>query len=485
MMNALRQKIRQLVYGDDGAALVITLALFMMMYIACASVFAIGQAVKEKMILQNAADAAAYSAAMVQADTLSRIATLNREMAWTYKNLVCHQMDYIVANWLKAACDRENDPRGYDYYKPPYSRTICAGDGGTADYITLQALSEDVVRESTVCSTVEGSGALDLASVISKEKNRISLLSASISDLISNLGDRMERVAKDVLEANLPDRYSADCVYSVKAYNYDSWSEIMTSADEKAFLDFVGEKVEAFWKTDWFPLDASSLMRSYKPGFEFHSAWVWYDKISGLPHLEERDYNALTKLGDYVNGEAAYPRRLTKDYFGAGSDGVRKGAISVGVAKYNRNPWSGFVKTGASGSRGLYSVFEPLIGAAGWTWAIASAQAGYVDSRKEGIDRKKSYESDHDYRVDWDDDDKWNLRTDNWDAVYVPVRQSFTKDDFALWITGAWGALSSTPASDLPAYNPGSMTRALPQMHNSGSTTATLGWSQFLDRMYH
>ena len=85
MINIRRKRIDKLIHGDDGAALVITLALFMMMYISCAGVFAIGQTVKDKMILQNAADAAAYSAAIVQADTLSRIAALNREMAWVYK----------------------------------------------------------------------------------------------------------------------------------------------------------------------------------------------------------------------------------------------------------------------------------------------------------------------------------------------------------------------------------------------------------------
>lgn len=484
MIGILRKKIDKLIHGDDGAALVITLALFMMMYISCAGVFAIGQTVKDKMILQNAADAAAYSAAIVQADTLSRIAALNREMAWTYKNLVCHQMDYIVANWLKAACDGENDPRGYDYYKPPYSSKICAGDGVTVNHITLQAVNEDVELESTVYSTVNDSGALDLASAISQEKNRISLLSASISDLISNLDDRMESVAKDVLEANLPDRYSADCVYSVKAYNYDSWSEIMTAGDEEAFLDFVGEKVDAFGVTDWFPLDASSLMRSYKDGFKFHSEWVWYDH-SKVPHFEQRDYDAREELGSDVEGTEARPRWLKQDYFKDG-DGVRKGAISVGVAKYNRNPWEGLVLTGQDGqTRGLYEVFQPLIGAISWTWAVASAQAGYVDSRKEGVDRKKSYEDDHDYRVDWDVNDEWNLRTDNWDAVYVPVRQSFTDEEFASWIKGGWNELSSNPASDLPDYNPSSLTSALPQMHNSGVSTATLNWSELRNGMYH
>lgn len=91
--------------GESGAALVITLAMFSLMYLACCGVFAVSTAVKERIQLQNAADAAVYSAAVVQADTLSRIATLNRAMAWTYADMTRLQMDYIVRRWLGHTCD--------------------------------------------------------------------------------------------------------------------------------------------------------------------------------------------------------------------------------------------------------------------------------------------------------------------------------------------------------------------------------------------
>lgn len=90
---------------DTGAALVITLAMFFLMYLACCGVFAVSTAVKERIHLQNAADAAVYSAAVVQADTLSRIATINRAMSWTYADMTRLQMDYIVRRWLGHTCD--------------------------------------------------------------------------------------------------------------------------------------------------------------------------------------------------------------------------------------------------------------------------------------------------------------------------------------------------------------------------------------------
>ena len=80
----LRDKMLHLGSDEDGAALVVTLAMFFLMYLGCMGVYAMSMAVKDRIHLQNACDAAAYSAAVVQADTLSRIATINRAMSWTY-----------------------------------------------------------------------------------------------------------------------------------------------------------------------------------------------------------------------------------------------------------------------------------------------------------------------------------------------------------------------------------------------------------------
>lgn len=101
MRRILRDKLIELVRGDEGVAFVVTLGVFFFMYLVIAGVYAVGTSVRERIHLQNACDAAAYSAAVVQADTLSRIATLNRAMSWTYVQMTRRQMDYIVYKWLK------------------------------------------------------------------------------------------------------------------------------------------------------------------------------------------------------------------------------------------------------------------------------------------------------------------------------------------------------------------------------------------------
>ncbi len=91
---------------QDGAALMITLAVFLFLFITVLSVYAVGDSVYRKIRLQNAADAAAYSAAVVQADGLSRMATVNRAMSWTYVQMTRRQMDYITYRWLRLTYER-------------------------------------------------------------------------------------------------------------------------------------------------------------------------------------------------------------------------------------------------------------------------------------------------------------------------------------------------------------------------------------------
>lgn len=111
ILNLLARKILSLHKDEDGAALMITLAVVLFLYLLCSATYAIGSTVHEKIQLQNACDAAAYSAAVVEADGLSRIATINRAMSWTYVQMVRQHMDYIVYKWLKLTLEHCNQDR--------------------------------------------------------------------------------------------------------------------------------------------------------------------------------------------------------------------------------------------------------------------------------------------------------------------------------------------------------------------------------------
>ena len=105
VLDIANERLRDIRRDDSGAALVITLGVFMFLVMVTGGVYAIGENVRQKIELQNAVDAAAYSASNVQADILSRMATVNRAMSWTYVQMCNRQMDYIVAKCSVAGLD--------------------------------------------------------------------------------------------------------------------------------------------------------------------------------------------------------------------------------------------------------------------------------------------------------------------------------------------------------------------------------------------
>ena len=111
---------RDLAKGKSGAALAVTLAFVMPIYLVVIGIYGVGEFVRDKIELQNAADAAAYSAAVVQADYLSRMATINKAMAWTYVDLQKRSLDLAMDAFCAkvfaafqsdlAMCIRKNRP---------------------------------------------------------------------------------------------------------------------------------------------------------------------------------------------------------------------------------------------------------------------------------------------------------------------------------------------------------------------------------------
>ena len=95
----------RLVREERGAALAFTIAVFLFLFVLCLSVYSVGETIRRKTELQNACDAAAYSAAVVQADALSRMAVVNRAMSWSYIQMTKAELDYYTFLWLERVRD--------------------------------------------------------------------------------------------------------------------------------------------------------------------------------------------------------------------------------------------------------------------------------------------------------------------------------------------------------------------------------------------
>ena len=115
--------------GCEGSALLITVAVILLLLLLCCAVFSVGETARRRVALQDACDAAAYSAAVVQADGLSRMATINREMSRAYRELVKAQMDLLLYRWLRLVrarfeedmeCVKRTDPEKMFSHKAGY-----------------------------------------------------------------------------------------------------------------------------------------------------------------------------------------------------------------------------------------------------------------------------------------------------------------------------------------------------------------------------
>lgn len=144
----LRNETARLAHEEDGVAVVFTLCSFLFLFACCTSAWFVGENVRRKVELQNACDAAAYSAAVVQADGLSRMAVVNRAMSWSYVQMTKMQMDYITLRWLELTkrrfeSDRRNTQRtnGYGSRDPAgIGEALAKMFGNRAAYWTLADL---------------------------------------------------------------------------------------------------------------------------------------------------------------------------------------------------------------------------------------------------------------------------------------------------------------------------------------------------------
>ena len=327
MLKILKDRFIRLGRDEDGVAFVITLGVFMFLYVACASVYAVGMAVKEKMHLQGACDAAAYSAAIVQADTFSRIATINRAMSWTYQQMTKRQMDYIVWQWLEETVDHYDDDalaaagyvRSSLSRRCPYSAILSQKGIGwdispsiringnrilTRDQIVsicgqgafgrhLQSCSGSFYSQRSRNLLGDGGKRCGLGMQIDDDLRNIRDMSDAVVELARRLPRHVEDAVEGILAANIPSyMHNGDCQYFIQQSLNPIGQYIQifpnTPYHELVFLS-LGNGIytnasQAFdtGTDDWFVLDAGA-----PDGFRRHyprnraagplvSEWEWW-----------------------------------------------------------------------------------------------------------------------------------------------------------------------------------------------------------------
>lgn len=286
-LHILNEKCRRLFTGTEGFAMGLTLLVWPVMLIMVSGVFVTGESVLRKMQLQNAVDLASYAGAQAQADTLSRMAVINRMMAWTYIQANKMEMDYNVRNWadltnrtmnsLKSPLSSINQTLSFSCPDVPHKsqRTSASGidwgwyaglNSSRSGYLpeTMQLNSAEVMQE-TVQDTINATDSLE--SRLSDAFGNISSMNDAMNDLLSKGNNRVKSAARMVFDANTPEL--EDVTLWVKDLNWQRLLPVMTS--ETDFMLLAGDAYNTIKDTpgfnEWWNLESGreGFRREYNP----------------------------------------------------------------------------------------------------------------------------------------------------------------------------------------------------------------------------
>ncbi len=484
MLKALNKEAARLWKDESGVVLAFTVIVFLALFVMACSVYAVGETVRLRVEVQNAADAAAYSGAIVQADCNSRVAALNRAMSWCYVQMGRMEMDYIVDRWLRQTVedfDHDDDKmmwinfpsdchHGEDYYGTGYGVSFPNPIGSPEvmpaprNKIRLNGHrmeTRDSIDDATDDARSQGRNYEALAGPIDTCRDNINALNAKEEELITKLPSRIKKTVETILKGNISDTWNdgfaggGGIMYSLlqeespleNNFRVLAWEN---ETDEDDFLrhsNYIpdqGDTTDQVLGTgagDWYVKEyvtpGPGIQRGYQRGNPrlisewnwFSSTWTWFEgkcwgAVSASGHSEV--YGDDSRIYDerYYTTALAKPRVLKETFFAQG------GSLVVGVTRKVNNPFQ-FMAVG--GKLGVISPFT-LVDNAGkqrYMWTASAAISGYNPKPPQDCEGK--------YEVTYEDNTGnklWNLKTSDWDAELIPLHRVLAQGKNHAWIGG-------------------------------------------------
>ncbi len=458
MLKAANRAALRLWRDESGVILALTVVVFLSLFMMASAIFAGGETIRSRVELQNAADAAAYSAAVVQADCNSRLAAINRAMSWTYVQMVRMEMDYVVDKWLwwtLKQWNRDNDKmmiynapscnQGVPYYVT--GKGACLYNSFAHKKILLNGthlVSTDEIEAARNQAAAQNKSYTALANPIDTCRTQIDQMNEKEKELLQKLPGRIGKTVKEVLKANIKDTWNdgfaggAQLMYVLKQEEQPEQRNfrVLGLEDEDDFLrhsDYIPEQGsnarEVFKKgTDiWFVQktpsgDGKGIKRGYNYGCStLRSEWDYYSslwvEVDGACVLSTETSGNNKVMGDdsnirveeYYNTTVAKPQVLKESFFAKG------GSIRVGLTRRLNNPFQFMI---GGGSLGVMKPFT-LNGGNRYMWTASAAIAGYNPAPRQ--------ESQGKYEVTYENnsgDRLWNLKTSDWDAELIPLHRA-------------------------------------------------------------
>ncbi len=449
LLQRANQTCLKLYRDESGVVLALSVVSFLILFVVSCAAYAIGETVRQRIELQNAADAAAYSGAVVQADTLARIAAINRAMAWSHVMVARMEMDAIVDKWLELTVDQwEDDETTITNYNMPSCNKIRPvalwnGISQAEDRRILlnQNHSEFIhtIRAARMQAAAQGKSYEALRPLITEKREAIQDMNQTIEALIEDLNDRIEQAVEEVVRANLEENFNdrlaggagidhvcllGEGYFRVLENNLEDETRFFTHGGfDRGPRETLGRGADVWFVRD--PSVSEGLARRYQQtGQSLVANWNWYSSIwqniEGVCTLISAISGSSEVQGifgydrEFYETGTSKPQVLTEEFFG------RDGAIVIGVRRRLNNPFA-FLFQG--GQPGVFNAFSPP-GGERWMWTASAARAGF---------RPPTGNQEGEYEVTFEDDrgkimnkdEMWNLQTSDWDAVLLSLHRAW------------------------------------------------------------
>ncbi len=414
---------------ESGVAFLMTIAVSGFLFALAAFSYAVGEDVRRKVELQSATDAAAYSASVVQADALSRIALINKAMSWTYIQMSRRQMDYAVHVWLKKVVPMFLADKAW-VETINWSGT-CPGchkivnvnyqcGYGTHGNVRLNSKTENIYTVSNALkSDAWGTQQHDY---ILRDERAIAAFNSAIPKIMGNANHAIKNAAETTFYENVS---NASC--SVTSNDFNKF--LSRFNDERQFLSFsrngedcTAKQLFSSGTDNWFVLNRNvdGIQRIYTQTSALRAIWYkmtekWNRVQIAYVWVCVRNYffprtritvdgsevveNNKVIVGDYI----CRPWKLDSNFFD------KDGAIVVKANCEYTNPFD-IIWGNVTG--GFYSLFN-LDGRR--YKAVAASRAACNVTQQEG----------NPYYQYWMGDkcngNYWNLCATDWDGMLLPV----------------------------------------------------------------
>ncbi|MBO5688593.1 MAG: hypothetical protein J6S73_01590 [Lentisphaeria bacterium] len=462
MLIGAKLTLKRLLYEDSGVAMAYTVLVSLFIFMLCISTYAMTENIRQKMELQNACDAAAYSGAVIQADMLSRIAILNRALSWTYAETNKRHMDSIVHDWLTRAVSRYDNMANAALTANRGSTCLsgwttnggrcghCGGIGWFAGHNGSPAWIRLNGTQTVSVATIRATNASYVRNdqVIRNGYANMQVLNREIDYIRTNMNRYIGQAVRYSMQS-AASRGASFGYFTDGAWgNTGAVSYILPQTGEARFLNYSGSSQagdlqagygvspnSVWWdlrcrNTGWWGADTDGFTRNYIQGAALRASGNayatvhWHDTWGAHHSSPAGTWNFVVDGQDWITHQPARPARLSPNFFGSA------GSIIV-AAKMPMN--SPFAALGLNVNGSVYDAFR---GTGRDMWAVSSSRAG-VRLNGDAVGHYRVLYPGATFAAAGYTSGTWNLCEEDWDAVMIPVNRA--------WHSAASGAWAGAP----------------------------------------